>query len=62
MQKSLENCLYGRYNPRLSAHVVAADVKMIKTEGAPKGLILNEKKSEIITLEGQTIELNNLFI
>ena len=29
---------------------------MIKTESAPKGLILNEKKCEAITLEGQTIE------
>ena len=38
------------------SHVVAADVTMIKTEGASKILILNEKKCEAITLEGQTIE------
>ena len=38
------------------SHVVAADVTMIKTEGVPKGLILNEKKCEAITLEGQTIK------
>ena len=34
------------------SHVVAADVTMRKTEGAPKGLILNEKKGEAIKLEG----------
>ena len=38
------------------SHVVAADLIMTKTEGAPKGLISNEKKCEAITLEGQTIE------
>ena len=38
------------------SHVVVADVTMIKTEGAPKGLILNEMKCEAITPEGQTIE------
>ena len=38
------------------SHVIAADVTLIKTEGTPKGLILNEKKCETITLEGQTIE------
>ena len=36
--------------------VLAADVTMITTEGAPKGLIFNEKKCETITLEGQTIK------
>ena len=38
------------------SHVEAADFSMIKTEGAPERLILNEKKCEAITLEGQTIE------
>ena len=47
-----------------SSHVVAADFTMIKTEGAPKGLILNEKKCEAITLEGKPLNpcFNNLFI
>ena len=39
------------------SYAVVADVTMIKTEGVPKGLILDEKKCEAITLEGQTIEL-----
>ena len=46
------------------AHVVVADVTMIKIEGTPKGLILNKKKCEAIAQEGQTIEpacFNNLF-
>ena len=38
------------------SYLVAVGVTMIKTECAPKGLILNEKKCEAITLEGQNIE------
>ena len=38
------------------SHIVAADFKMIKAESVFKGLILNERKCEAITLEGQTIE------
>ena len=39
-----------------SLHAVATDVTMIKTKGALKGLILNEKKCEAITQESQTID------
>ena len=38
------------------SHAEAADVTMIKTEGAPKGVILNDKKFEAVTPEDQTIE------
>ena len=38
------------------ATVVAYTVKFIKTEGAPKDLLLNEAKSEAITFEGKTTE------
>ena len=38
-------------------HIVAADATMIKTECAPKGIILNEKKCEALTLESQIIHL-----
>ena len=38
------------------SHIVAADVTMIKAEGAPKGLILKEKKCETIIPESQIIE------
>jgi hypothetical protein len=45
------------------AQVVAADVTMIKTEGTPQGLLLNDMKCEAITNSGQTSqEVLNQFI
>ena len=38
------------------ARVVVADVTVKETEGALKGLILNEKKCEAISQQSQTIE------
>ena len=38
--------------------VVAADVALIKSQGTPRGLILNEKKCETITPDGHTDEVS----
>ena len=38
------------------SHVAVVESQNDKSEGVPKGLIWNEKKCEVITLEGQTIE------
>jgi hypothetical protein len=35
---------------------VSADVAMIKTEGPPQGLFLNDSKCEAITIDGQTLD------
>ena len=40
------------------AAVVAADVTLIKAQGEPLGLVLNEKKCESITIDGHTNEIS----
>ena len=40
------------------AAVVAADVALVKAQGTPVGLVINEKKCETITTDGHTAEIS----
>ena len=40
------------------AAVVAADVALVKARGLPLGLVLNEKKCEIITTDSHTDKIS----